>query len=409
MGGISVFIKPLLQMIQPKMSLQKKRLFLSILLFGITYTEIHACDYTLAYTDSVRLTKAIIQDSTLYVVVEEISDYGVEGIFEEAMDGYNVHTLKAFTKGHKYPINTVLDYEYFDRDTRCWDIDGLNIYTGTVHESLSIGKYRINKSALRTLDSVKYLHYVKGEYEKHLNLSNSSEKAFDALFKDPLIELSQNVRSFRPARDLYRGYFLARPNSKQTAIILGEIKNEDRHFIDVNIIVRDNTTIWYFVKDKRQMTLWEYSYPPIHRESSQNDWREIRTWCVDSIVIPFPADRLTLLLPTVKNTSFNAIADHTLLEHHFEVVNQNGHTFLVNSYNGHLYWLANESIVKIGKINIDHHHKSPIGHKIFIEDRDRQVLLFFSEVIFDHGAFEYPKVEIINNEEKYQYILKYFE
>ena len=367
------------------------------LLIAIISVEVYAQKKTLPSIDTVRLTKAVIQDTTLYLVVEE----GGEG--DELDD-----IVKAFKKGHKYSYSTYLNVPDNMPHALCWDIDGVNVYTLELWESTSRGTYRIDSYPLEVLDSMQYIKFVEAEYEKNSKLYTTDEEMFRAMLSDVQISsLKQNPRFFAPAYHLNKGYFMMRPDTREMIKLLKPTL-DDRHFIDYNYLAIDTTKMEFYVKDKRQLTLWEYSYPERGEESKSSNWREIRTWCFDTVRLPFDTYN-NRMLPTIENTVYKAIPDTTFLQYHFEVVKQHNNTFLINAFNGHIYWLTDKAILKIGQVDIDNSFKTLFGKTRFIEDRDTETLLFFSQVIFDEGEFEYPRVKIIDTEEEFKVILDYFQ
>ena len=194
-----------------------------------------------------------------------------------------------------------------------------------------------------------------------------------------------------------------------------------------------DSTYWFFVREPEQITLWEFKrFSPgvtvydkpefFFREKTS---RQIRTYCYNRGItykdfhIPTKEeirrnrarqDTAEVLeeayhpewLPKKKKYIHNAIRDTMFFEGHFKAVEQDGSIFFVNLSHGSIYYMGKKQIEKIGRVKLEQYKFPILGNYVFIEDRDKNRLIFFAPVVWEDKDLPRPKTKTITDPEVFK-------
>lgn len=159
-------------------------------------------------------------------------------------------------------------------------------------------------------------------------------------------------------------------------------------------------TLVFYIRTQYGLTLWEYSYPSLGIDSKQSDWKELKTY---SQLNFFPEKQDSLnrhLLPSEESTIFSSIPDSSFFKGHFKIIRQKENVFIINQEIGNVYYVGEREISKIGHLqNIGNYPKWLLNRPIFIEDKDKEQLIFLTKLKKSREDLPFPNfIEILNLE-----------
>ncbi len=171
----------------------------------------------------------------------------------------------------------------------------------------------------------------------------------------------------------------------------------------------------FYIRDDKQLTKWKYNYPALGVKSEISDWEEIIKYTCDSVVTDtFNMKKVGFYkkfifreyLPSGKKHVFNSINDSLFFKGHFRAILQDNNVFLINQHHGGIYYLGDSAIHKTGQIDIQNYTRKLFGKHLFIEDRDNNRLIFFSNVERIDKTVPFPQIKVILKETEFNKMFK---
>jgi hypothetical protein len=169
--------------------------------------------------------------------------------------------------------------------------------------------------------------------------------------------------------------------------------------ITFDFIALNSRQFLFYIRDDRQLTIWQYDYPEYREKLEENAWQELITYSRDSIGeynIPQPSywyhSPELKYHPSGKQHRYEAIGDSLFFEGHFKVIAQDGEYYCINIDTGLLYHIGDQDIVRIGALDTKDYPRWTFGKRLFIEDRDAGELVFFSTVERTNTKRPFPKI-----------------
>lgn len=173
--------------------------------------------------------------------------------------------------------------------------------------------------------------------------------------------------------------------------------------VSFDMLAIDSASFVLFIRDNRQITVWDYAYPLPGADEGKGDWAEAVTYMIDTVGGYTPPQSSYWYTPKLayhpsgKHHRYQSIPDFAFFQGHFKAICQGGETFIFNTTTGYLYHLGSEDIARVGQVNLQNYPRWLFGKPMFIEDRDAGELVFFAEVKPVYGARAFPKVALAKN------------
>ena len=150
---------------------------------------------------------------------------------------------------------------------------------------------------------------------------------------------------------------------------------------DFKIWEKDNYDL--YVRTPLGFSIWTANISQMQRSYEPSVipvWKEIASYDFDSIQL-FKPNGNYAHLPKFDMQLHCAITDSSFLQGHFKIIYQGVYKWSINTLNGGIYYLGNGAIVKVAQIEQITNYPKWIQNKaVFIEDRDRGELIFFSKI-----------------------------
>lgn len=189
----------------------------------------------------------------------------------------------------------------------------------------------------------------------------------NALF--PLFLFSQNIDFAIFSRDTLH-FWVDSPQDKLNSY-LKSVTKSDPHWPVI-------TPIKYYSSSS-----WPHNWTLTRDGKSEKNWQIERFYGLDKqAFLPPPGIALgNPILPNAARFLPQSILDTAFFRGHNHVVWQGKHCWMVNTSHGAIYYLTKNKVVKVAQI--EHFKDYPAifsGKRLFIEDRDKGELLFFSKI-----------------------------
>ena len=327
-----------------------------------------------------------------------------------------------------------VDKDPYFNEMFSWEIkDSLVVYIRNLVNS-DVGAigclFVFDNIVLEKIDTSEYMNRHKKELHEFLRKYLSiSERIMASHEEDVKRGKIRNVREIPFLSYLFNYYHLAKDNYWE----LIESKGITYDYVHVS-----DTTYRFFVRDNKQLTVWEFKrlsskirhydyFDPYLRKTST----QIKTYCykdgVSFIKLEMPSDEdkrrnyyTSVEKEKVLSTHYDstwlpqkekyipyAIKDTMFFKGHFRTINQNDQIFFVHLQHGGIYYLSEKTIDKIGQVDLTNYKFQLKGDNIFIEDRDNNQLIFFAPVEWMRDDLPKPNVRIITDEKEFKEMFKY--
>jgi hypothetical protein len=156
-------------------------------------------------------------------------------------------------------------------------------------------------------------------------------------------------------------------------------------FTDVDFYLDESTQEYHFyLRTARSLMIWKSKYPQLYSyEKSQKNWQIQRFYGLDKrAFLPPPGVALgNPILPNAARFLPQSIVDTAFFRGHNHVVWQRNRCWMVNTSHGAIYYLDKNRVVKVAQIEHFGHYPAAIfGKRFFVENRDKEELLFFNKI-----------------------------
>lgn len=172
---------------------------------------------------------------------------------------------------------------------------------------------------------------------------------------------------------------------------------EKNQLTDFDFSYRTLTDEYYFYqRTARNFLLWRYT-GGIKKDTAFTDWHLEHFYASDSTcAIPslkeMPGWMGKLLLPDTTHFLPCTITDTAFFRGHNKAIQQGDQHWLINTSHGAIYYLADYGVVKVAQIeNFQNYPAALLQRRLFIEDRDKGELIFFSRLIRTDREAPLPK------------------
>ncbi|WP_353485367.1 hypothetical protein [Haliscomenobacter sp.] len=152
----------------------------------------------------------------------------------------------------------------------------------------------------------------------------------------------------------------------------------------------------FYIRTPRDFFLWKYT-GGAKNDTSFQDWQIKSFFSIDSVCyLPSSNDLLKYLgnslLPSPKKFLPCTITDTAFFRGHNKAIQQGNQHWLINTSHGAIYYLADYGVVKVAQIeNFRDYPPAILQQRLFVEDRDRGELVFFSKLIRTDREAPLPK------------------
>jgi hypothetical protein len=174
--------------------------------------------------------------------------------------------------------------------------------------------------------------------------------------------------------------------------------------ITFDFIALSTRQFLFYIRDDRQLTIWQYDYPEYGERLEENAWQELITYSRDSIGeyhLPQPSywyhSPELKYHPSGKHHCYLAIQDTAFFQGHFKIVQQGSEAFCINRDTGYIYHIGDEDITRVGEIELKNYPRWLLGKPLFIEDRDAGRLVFLSDVKRTNETRPFPEVMVLKS------------
>ena len=274
-----------------------------------------------------------------------------------------------------------------------------NIWRIIDKSTVSIAYNEFITNILPVLDSIEYYKQARRYYDSIRRVINDDEKYIDFTLSeiDQKI-MQQNRRLVIPAYRLGEIYDhinlrLFKRNIKE--LLMPPSIND--------FIVVSSDSIHYFYRNDRLLTIWAYHYPKLGQIGQPNDWQELYTLTYDTTIIN--KNKFLYKLPLYKKVNYNSISDSSFLDGDLRFIRQDNNYFAINQKHGKIYYVSNEGVYTIGQIDIDNYELMIYNKKVFIEDLDNKIIIFFASVVWENNIYPKPNIEVIKNDDDIERVL----
>ena len=327
-----------------------------------------------------QLNYALVYDSSFYTL--EIRGYDYAPIIWQ----YNLgdSTLKkTYIPG---PSNSFFPDAWGIIDSVCISSEGFGDFP-------TRGSLVLNTKKVETRDSVT-INRLYDQAIDSLTQVYGNEQNAKAAYRYKYDVLLRNSRTIVPLYDWFIASYLIGERDLFLTDILGYTWFDYR--------IESINDLFFFIRNKHELSVWKYYYPPIEVSREDQHWEEIVTY--SNLFGPYhPGFHLTefenLTLARGEQHVFQSISDSLFFVGEYEVIRQDTNDFIINTSHGAIYVLTPNQIVKVGQIqNIENH---PAGwfiktdYPLFIEDQDKGELVLFTEVERITDAYPFPKMVVI--------------
>ena len=154
---------------------------------------------------------------------------------------------------------------------------------------------------------------------------------------------------------------------------------------DADFYLNESTQEYHFyLRTARSLMIWKWKYPKLYTyEKSDKNWQIERFYGLDrQVFLPPPGIALgNPILPKAARFSPQSIVDTAFFSGHNHVVWQGKRCWMVNTRHGAIYYLTKNKVVKVAQIeDFEHYPAAILGKRFFVEDRDKEELLFFNKI-----------------------------
>lgn len=152
----------------------------------------------------------------------------------------------------------------------------------------------------------------------------------------------------------------------------------------------------FYIRTPRDFFLWKYT-GGIKKDTLFQDWQFKSFFSIDSICyLPSSNNLLKYLgnplLPSPRKFLPCTITDTAFFRGHNKAIQQGNQHWLINTSHGAIYYLADYGVVKVAQIeNFQNYPAALLQRQLFIEDRDKGELIFFSRLIRTDREAPLPK------------------
>ncbi|MCG8328772.1 MAG: hypothetical protein MI974_13860 [Chitinophagales bacterium] len=298
-------------------------------------------------------------------------------------------TDKLYTH-HLFDDKQIVNYVAVTRNSynpNCWNKNkqGNFIYIS------GFGSERHGGKVVLTLKTIKFekdglSRILFSEYDS-LKTVLGERRALSRYFK--FIDETTNKRAFLPLRDWLK-------LSSQL-----DIQDELDYifpYIAYDIQHLEDSVYHVYIRNKKELTVWQYTYPDYGNSSSSDHWTDLVTYSVDSTNYMPTATfkRRGGGIPNIKNYNYESITDTDFFEGDFKVIKQKNNTFCINIHNGSIYYIGSTFIKKVGSVVLNNYPTFLMGRPLFIENRDTEEIIFFSNVERLNRELPFPNIKQIN-------------
>jgi hypothetical protein len=163
---------------------------------------------------------------------------------------------------------------------------------------------------------------------------------------------------------------------------------------DVDFYLEATSNQYYFYqRTARCFLLWKYKGTKENPRSTDN-WQLERFYSADS-TIALPPRGIAIGDPFLPDTTHFlpcTITDTAFFRGHNKAIQQGNQHWLINTSHGAIYYLADYGIIKVAQIeNFQNYPAALLQRRLFIEDRDKGELIFFSRLIRTDREAPLPK------------------
>ncbi|MDN5201708.1 hypothetical protein QQ008_10055 [Fulvivirgaceae bacterium BMA10] len=165
--------------------------------------------------------------------------------------------------------------------------------------------------------------------------------------------------------------------------------------VSYDLLINVNSEIELFIRDPWHFAHWKTNYPT--KTGKEAKWEIVKAYTKDSVYLYREFVSHFENMPQSKNFVYRSISDSAFYQGKFKCVQQGETIFLINLKHGGIYLLSENSIKKVAQVDIGN-SLSAQKKQVFIEDREKQVLVFIGSVqIIDESNA--PAIKIINGEQ----------
>jgi hypothetical protein len=258
-------------------------------------------------------------------------------------------------------------------------------------------KIEMKSFVLSTQDSIKQVHQDaidKNNYQQKYPETWFFEYNSDKLYQQ--LKLN-NLFSVTPCMDwqqMYRhhNYFSDWRNLRQYFYFF-----EKNDLTDFDFWYHPHNNEYHFYqRTNRNFMLWRYT-GGTKKDTAFSDWHLEHFYASDSTcAIPalkeMPGWMGRLLLPDTTHFLPCTITDTAFFRGHNKAIQQGNQHWLINTSHGAIYYLADYGVVKVAQVeNFRDYPEAILQQRLFVEDRDRGELVFFSKLIRTDREAPLPK------------------
>jgi hypothetical protein len=157
----------------------------------------------------------------------------------------------------------------------------------------------------------------------------------------------------------------------------------------------------FYQRTENNFFIWAYS-GGVKKETLFSDWHLKRHYSRDSVFRVPSLEELEVLrkwrglgqtlLPDTTHFLPCTITDTAFFRGHNKVIQQGEQHWLINTAHGAIYYLADYGVVKVAQIeNFQNYPAALLQRRLFVEDRDKGELLFFSRLTRTDREAPLPK------------------
>lgn len=277
--------------------------------------------------------------------------------------------------------------------------------------------FRFSDEFLMQDDTISYRRMAKERWQRY----EAGEITFDEVQKLNPLNKHDPYRNTRIVKSLesYFSYFSIPVFDKyrkissyrNSSLKVEEYWNERSISWDVaRLYDRDYLLL---LRTENCLISWLYYYPNLGELDRLSD-RQIHCYCsTDAIPEVLSSDSLVAKgidlesynnwidfesLPNYNEVVFNAFPDRQFFDGHFKTYRNNGDVYIINQKHGNIYYLGENRVECIGRIEVENYKYKIDNIRVFIEDMDNNRIIVFAHVQWFSSDYPLPPIISITEE-----------